>query len=234
VNDLRLYFEDLAARWDSLQPPNRLETLRRLLVPFASVLGASRAILEVGTGTGALIPCLRERAPGADIVSVDLAGEMLRRARQRCPDADVVLADVHHLPFAAPRFDLAVCHNSFPHFADRPAALLGLAQALLPGGRLLILHSVSRARVNAIHSRGGPAIQNDLLPPGEETGRMLVRAGFCDVRVADTEEQYAVVGRREGGRPGTGPERFLGRADTALGELPDDWREVPTDWLVTR
>jgi hypothetical protein len=51
--------------------------------------------------------------------------------------------------------------------------------------------------VNAIHSGGGAAIQNDLLPPGEETGRMLVRAGFGDVQVEDTAERYAVVGRKD-------------------------------------
>jgi ubiquinone/menaquinone biosynthesis C-methylase UbiE len=196
MNELRLYFEDLAARWDSLQPPDRPETLRRLLAPFSFLLGPSRAILEVGTGTGALIPCLRERAPGAHLVSVDLAAEMLRRARVRCPEADVVLADVHHLPFAAPWFDLVVCHNSFPHFADKPAALQRLAHALRPGGHLLILHNQSRARVNAIHSSGGPAIQNDLLPPGDETGRMLAQAGFCDVHVSDTEASYVVAGRK--------------------------------------
>lgn len=199
MNDLRAYFEDLAVRWDGLQPPDREEKLRHLLAPFAPLLGASRAILEVGTGTGALIPCLREQAPGAHLVSIDLAGEMLRRARQRCPEAGLVLADAHHLPFAAPWFDLVVCHNSFPHFADKPAALLALGDALRPGGSLLILHNLSRARVNAIHSSGGEAIQNDLLPPGEETGRMLVYAGFCDVEVEDTEEHYLVVGRRDTG-----------------------------------
>jgi ubiquinone/menaquinone biosynthesis C-methylase UbiE len=199
MNDLRAYFEDLAVRWDGLQPPDRQEQLRRLLAPFAPLLGACGAILEVGTGTGALIPCLRERAPGARLVSIDLAGEMLRRARQRCPEAAVALADVHYLPFAMPRFDLAVCHNSFPHFADRPAAVQALAHALLPGGHLLILHNQSRERVNAIHSSGGPAIRNDLLPPGDETGQMLVRAGFCDVQVEDTEAYYLVAGRQDTG-----------------------------------
>jgi demethylmenaquinone methyltransferase/2-methoxy-6-polyprenyl-1,4-benzoquinol methylase len=196
MNDLRAYFEDLAVRWDSLQAPDREERLRRLLVPFAPVLEASTAILELGTGTGALIPCLRERAPGACVVSVDLAGEMLRGARRRCPDAAVVQADAHRLPFATPRFDVVVCHNCFPHLADKVAALRGLARALWPGGYLLILHDLSRARVNAIHGGGGPAIQDDLLPPGEETRRMLERAGFVDVLVEDTDQRYIVAGRQ--------------------------------------
>ncbi|MEJ2209605.1 MAG: methyltransferase domain-containing protein [Anaerolineae bacterium] len=198
MNELRAHFEDLAARWDGLQPPDREERLRRMLAPFAPTLGASESILELGTGTGALIPCLRERAPGARLASVDLAGEMLRRARQRCPDAVVVQADAHRLPFATPCFDLVVCHNCYPHLADRPAALRGLARALRPGGSLLILHDLSRARVNAIHSSGGPAIQHDLLPPGDETGRLLKRTGFVDVGVEDTDEHYIVVGRRAG------------------------------------
>jgi len=196
MSDLCAFFEDLAGRWDEQQPAGRQQVLRRLLAPFGSLLGASGDILEVGTGTGALIPCLREYAPTTHLISIDLAGKMLQRARQRCPDAAVVQADVHHLPFAVPRFDLIICHNSFPHFADKPAALLGLAQVLRSGGYLLILHDLSREKVNTIHSKGGEAIQNDLLPPGVETEWMLIRAGFVDVQVEDTDEHYMVAGRR--------------------------------------
>lgn len=78
-------------------------------------------------------------------------------------------------------FDLAVCHNSFPHFADMPSALRELARVLAPGGCLLILHDLSREQVNAIHGGAGPPIHHDLLPPGEETRQMLLRAGFVNV-----------------------------------------------------
>jgi SAM-dependent methyltransferase len=105
----------------------------------------------------------------------------------------------HRPPFAAPCFDLVVCHNSFPHFADKPAALNALARLLRPGGHLLILHDLSREKVNAIHSGGGAAIQNDLLPPGEETGRMLMQAGFVGVHVEDNDEHYVVAGHRNAG-----------------------------------
>ncbi len=198
MNDLRAFFEDLAERWDAQQPPDRQEVLRLLLAPFAAKLGTARAILEVGSGTGALIPCLRERAPAARLVSIDLAHAMLRRARRRCPDAALVQADVHRPPFIqqAGAFDLAVCHNSFPHFADKPSALRELARVLAPGGRLLILHDLSRAEVNAIHGGTGPPIHHDLLPPGEEARRMLLEAGFSDVWVEDVPAHYMVSGQR--------------------------------------
>jgi ubiquinone/menaquinone biosynthesis C-methylase UbiE len=192
VSDLRAYFENLAWRWDDLQSSNREAVLNRLLAQFAPLLGASTNILEVGTGTGALIPCLRAASPKATLVSIDLAGRMLRRARQRCPDAMVVQADVHLAPFVPQQFDLVICHNSFPHFADKPAALLSIARVLRSGGHLLILHDLSREAVNAIHSSGGTAIQNDLLPAGEEVRRMLMQAGFVDGWVEDTDEHYIV------------------------------------------
>lgn len=77
MNELRAFFKDLAGRWHGFQLPGRGEVLRRLL-PYAPLLSASGDILEVGTGTGALIPCLREGRSGARLVSVDLAVEMLR------------------------------------------------------------------------------------------------------------------------------------------------------------
>lgn len=196
MNALSAYFEALAERWDRMQPPNRGQVLRRLLANFGPLLDRSGAILEVGTGTGALIPCLRERAPKARLVSIDLARAMLQRARKRCPDAALVQADVHGLPFSEPAFDLVVCHNCFPHFADKPAALRSLAGVLRPGGHLFILHDLGRERVNAIHSSGGEAIQNDLLPTGAKTRRMLLRAGFSDIQVEDTDERYIVAGQR--------------------------------------
>jgi ubiquinone/menaquinone biosynthesis C-methylase UbiE len=202
MDRLRVFFEELAGHWDAQQPPDRGEVLHQMLTPFDAWLQPAQAVLEVGTGTGALIPLLHQRAPHARIVSMDLAHSMLCRARQRCPDALLLQADVHRLPFTflagTAFFDLIVCHNSFPHFARKEAALLEMTGVLRPGGRLLILHDLGREQVNAIHSGAGEPIQNDLLPRGEEACRMLARAGFCDAWVEDTPVHYRAVGRWPG------------------------------------
>jgi ubiquinone/menaquinone biosynthesis C-methylase UbiE len=197
MDELCAFFESLASEWDAQQPPDRTTLLNRLLTPFAQVFENAKAILEVGTGTGALIPCLQGWATTANLVSIDLAGEMLRHARQRCPEAIVAQADVHHLPFVMPGFDLVVCHNSFPHFVDKPAALLNLWCALQPGGHLLILHDLGREQVNAIHQGArASVIHNDLLPAGVETRQMLIQAGFSDAQVWDAEDRYVAVASR--------------------------------------
>ncbi len=119
---------------------------------------------------------------------------MLRRARGRCPDARPVQADAHSLPFPTGAFDRAICHNVFPHFRDRRAALAELARVLRPGGLLLILHDLGRDEVNAIHRAAGGAIGDDLLPPGTELSRLLRRAGFSEPEVWDTPEGYGAIG----------------------------------------
>jgi len=77
-----------------------------------------------------------------------------------------------------------------------PSALRELARVLAPGGRLLILHDLSREQVNAIHSGAGAPIHHDLLPPGEETRRMLLNAGFSNVWVEDVPAHYMAGGQR--------------------------------------
>jgi len=191
IDPIRAYFDELAERWDARQPANRNELLCEFITPFAAELDAAGLTLELGTGTGALIPVVRQCAPNARLVSVDFAYQMLDHARTRAADAPLVQADVHALPFArGGAFNLVLCHNSFPHFADKPAALAEMRRVLRPGGWLVIAHSAGRERINAIHREAAPVIQNDLLPTGTELGAMLIAAGFEAVSVDDAADHY--------------------------------------------
>ncbi len=187
MDALRAFFDHLADEWDAQQPPDREERLREQLSLFRPLLEKSRRVLEIGTGTGALIPLIQEAVPQAIMVSVDLSHRMLRRARHRSPAASLLRADAHFLPLASQSVDLVICHNVFPHFRDKPAALRELARVLEEEGHLLILHDLGREQVNAIHRRVGGAIGNDLLPPGEDLGRMMAEAGFIPLRITGAE-----------------------------------------------
>lgn len=196
MNAHREFFEALALEWDARQPPERAARLRALLAPFDSLLGDARAILEVGAGTGALTPLLRERAPEAHIVAIDWARAMLTRAQARAPFASCAQADVHALPLAAARFDVVVCHGSFPHFRDQRAALRELERVLKPNAHLLILHDSGREKINAIH-RGAhaAAIRADVLPASDTLRAWLEAAGFDEIRVEDAAERYSAIAR---------------------------------------
>lgn len=124
MNDaIRQFFEDHAPTWDDRMPDDLHAVLRAFATPMAGTFNAAHSILEIGTGTGAFVPIMREYAPQARMVCMDLAHTMLDGARRRCPAERFVQGDVHRLPVAAGCFDLVVCHNSFPHFGDKPQAL---------------------------------------------------------------------------------------------------------------
>lgn len=196
MNAQREFFESLAAEWETRHSPERATRLRQMLAPFDSIVRDARAILEVGTGTGALVPLLRERAPTARLVSLDLAYAMLTRARARDACAAFAQADAHHLPLSAASFDLIVCHGSFPHFADHLRALSEIKRALKPGGHVLILHDIGRAQVNAIHQNAqAAAIHDDLLPQGDALRALLTQAGFDAVQVEDAADHYSASAR---------------------------------------
>lgn len=190
----RLFFEHLAAEWDARQPADRREKLDQLITAFDAQIKTSTRILEVGTGTGGLLPVLRTHNANALIVQVDFANAMLMCAQSNCNGDHLVQADAHQLPFQTNYFDLVICHNSFPHFKQKPLALHSIYQILQPGSKMLILHEISRERVNAIHQNAAAVeIHQDLLPENDEMYQMLVSTGFTDIQINDSQDRYTVA-----------------------------------------
>ncbi len=196
MEPLRAFFEQLAQEWDDLQENNRDEILNQLLSPFDHLIRPCFSMLEVGTGTGAMIPILSSRYPSLQITSIDLATAMLTRARQRCENARLVQANVHHLPFTDHRFDIVLCHNSFPHFWQKEKALIEIKRVLRAKGILLILHEQSRDFVNHIHQNSeADIIHQDILPEGVLLQEMLETCGYQALNIEDNLSHYTVSSR---------------------------------------
>ncbi len=192
----RLFFEHLAAEWDDRQPPERQAKLDRLLSRFDAHIQAADLVLEVGTGTGGLLPLLKKRYPKPKFIQIDFANAMLLHAQKNHNGGHLVQADVHELPFLDRGFSVVICHNSFPHFKEKVIALNEMRRVLQPGGVLLILHELSRAKVNYIHQHAlAEEIHQDLLPSGEEIRKLLHQAGFFPEIIEDVEDHYAVCAK---------------------------------------
>lgn len=92
------------------------------------------AILDVGTGTGAVAAWVAETDPPCRVVGVDASVEMLRLARQR-GSHPLVAARLPHLPFRRGSFDVILAGFVISHIPDYAGALRGMASVCERGGR---------------------------------------------------------------------------------------------------
>jgi len=106
-------------------------------------LAGCRRLLDLGCGPGIYGRALARDLGGVTVTGLDLSWPMLRQAAQRAGAAHpgsfrLVRGDALALPFAAERFDGAVCCGALHLFPDSAGALRELARVLAPGGRLAV------------------------------------------------------------------------------------------------
>ncbi|WP_052684999.1 class I SAM-dependent methyltransferase [Lentzea aerocolonigenes] len=127
-------------------------TYYRVLDRFSGTLNAlaiqtlelrpGEAVLDIGCGTGALIPALVEAVgPQGRVVAMDFSSKMVAVARKRSrrwPNVEVRQADACATDHGAGQFDAATALGAFSAMPDVPGAIANAAEALKPGGRLFV------------------------------------------------------------------------------------------------
>jgi ubiquinone/menaquinone biosynthesis C-methylase UbiE len=99
------------------------------------------AILDVGCGTGRLLRSAAMRFPGAELVGVDAAIEMVKQAEASFPSGVAIRfqqATAEELPLQAAVFDLVFSTLTFHHWHDQRKGIAEVARVLAPGGRWLL------------------------------------------------------------------------------------------------
>jgi malonyl-CoA O-methyltransferase len=92
-------------------------------------------ILDVGTGTGALLERLVSRYPQSCLTGVDIALNMCLRTRNKLGRAcHVVTGNAECLPFQSGFFDLAVSASVLQWVGNLSAALAEMRRVVRPGG----------------------------------------------------------------------------------------------------
>ncbi|MCX6895928.1 MAG: methyltransferase domain-containing protein [Verrucomicrobia bacterium] len=99
-------------------------------------------ILDVGCGDGKVTAEIARAVPCGSVVGVDASAEMIRFARKtfpaaKFPNLKFQVADARKFRFAAP-FDLLFSNAALHWVDDHQAFLRRAADALKPGGRLIV------------------------------------------------------------------------------------------------
>ena len=121
-------------------------------------------LLDLATGSGALLATLQAACPGVEAVGADFCPPMLVQARRRRGLPRLVAADGLRLPFADEVFDALTVAFGLRNMASWPGALREMARVLRPGGRVLVLdfslpeRPLLRAAYRAYLHRGLPLV----------------------------------------------------------------------------
>lgn len=163
----KTFFNEIAKDWDKLSPEKSIAEFLKTIVHDFNIKNGQN-VLDIGTGTGVLVPILVQAVgrPG-NVVAVDFAEKMVEQSRRKYhsfANVKIELQDVEELNFPEDYFDLITCFGVFPHVEDKKKALLSMYRVLKPKGRLIIVHALSSREIREIHGKSSAAIANDALP----------------------------------------------------------------------
>ena len=190
------FFNSRAAIWDEKMTEKDASKLKAMLARLD--IEAGTTILDVGTGTGTLVPFLLKKiGHQGRLVCLDFAEEMLKIARAKSFKGNIsyLCADIENSQLDDESFDTVVCYSVFPHFQNKPRALGEINRLLKKEGQLFICHTSSHQFINEIH-RSMPEVCNHLFPENKDTQRMLAEAGFKDISISDGKDDYLVIARK--------------------------------------
>lgn len=196
MKDKKKFFNEMAVSWDQrFYTPELKERLPSLVSLFH--LQAGSKVLDVGAGTGGIIPYLLQAVgPGGSIWAIDFAEEMVMVGKKKFTEENRVifqLAAVESLPFEDQFFDHIVCFGAFPHFEDKAKALEEMGRVLKMGGTLIIAHALSSAELKD-HHQGCAPVSQDFLPDEPQMKNLLEKAGFQITRLIDQPKCYLCEG----------------------------------------
>jgi SAM-dependent methyltransferase len=174
---MRAQFNRLAPVWDEFRTADSFMPLDAAL----AAVDPPRRALDIGTGTGAAAFAVARRFPSAEVVGVDVAGEMLGEAKRKTPLelADRVRfeqVDAERLPYPDGSFDLVTLANMIPFFDE-------LERVAAPGGWLVFAFS------------GGA--ETPIYVPPEKLRSELGRRGFTDFAEFEAGRGTSLVARKQ-------------------------------------
>ena len=159
---------------------------------------SAKQVLDVGCGTGILLPHFGQDGTSREIVELDLAESMLLENRKK-PDARIavhVCAEAQRPPFRDGSFDRVICFNALPHFTPLDASLQQMLNCLRPGGLLCIGHSMGSEQLNQFTRGSADLWATTRLPAARILGRLLSTIGAEVLCAEDENGWYCVQARK--------------------------------------
>jgi ubiquinone/menaquinone biosynthesis C-methylase UbiE len=195
----KTYFNKAANSWDKrFHTPSLSSFLEKLVPQFG--LEPGQNILDVGTGTGVLIPYLiREVGPAGSVTAIDYSENMIQICKTKhshLKNVSVRLQDIEEDAFPTESFDAVICFGLFPHLKNKEKALQNINHLLKASGTLIIAHALSSEELKAHHNNASSSVVHDMLLKEAEMIQLLEQTGFAEIRIKDEPGCYLCIANK--------------------------------------
>ena len=147
-------------------------------------------VLDVGSGTGILIPIIKKYKPGC-IHACDLSEAMLEQLRKNYPYVKTIMADVRDLNLPGGSIDVAFLNACYPNIVDKTGAFSNLSRMMKAEGRIVISHPLGKAFILSL--KEDVPFPLDEFPKEPEAGALLKPFGFEIETFIDEPGLYILV-----------------------------------------
>ncbi len=190
------YFNNAADSWDDrFQTPELLSFLRGFVPQFN--LKPGQHVLDVGTGTGVLIPYLI-RAIGnyGSITTIDFSEKMVQKCKAKYShykNVNINVGNIENATYPTESFEAVICFGVFPHLKNKEKALQNINRMLKPYGKLVIAHALSSEDLKSHHQKVSKHLAHATLPKEPEMVQMLQQTGFIETCIRDEPGSYLCI-----------------------------------------
>lgn len=187
------FFNNISKEWDNIIEVNE-QKINTLLSKVK--INDKSDILDIGTGTGVLIPFLKRLNPSGYIKGVDISKGMLDVAREKFENVENVyfeLLDVEKDGIYE-TYDSIVLYSMFPHLKNKTNTIKKLVEKNLKiNGQLIIAHSNSREFLNNMHKEKDECVSEDRLIDVKKQKSLFEDIGLKVVDAFENDEIYYLV-----------------------------------------
>ena len=193
------FFNSHAQVWDEKDHMALMARIREVFEDYG--IRPCGNILDVGCGTGILVPALLSYSEVPHhIYELDFSRDMIienkKKHQENLRHLKFINGDALHLPFPEGSiqwiFGLAV----LPHLGDTQGAIREWTRIVSDGGKILILHFMNSQDLNKCHSQIEGAVKFDYLLSINELARLFKTHGWKILRKSEMKDLYLLIAQK--------------------------------------